>query len=189
MTMNKWRKIDIHDPVVGYMRFIVEYLKRVSFVETYALQDRLEKVELLDEFTIASNLRMPISEVKKYLVSLVPWKRECIQFIMSIDVKLMKAQRKVLVDILNAQKVDTLDDYQELEMIRVHFSENRQPEPIFRFTKKQQEDPRIAPTKEQLQIVSKIAIQKGKVIPPKVRVHADRLLRWGTRTILLDDME
>lgn len=188
MTMNKWRKFDPRDPKDGYMRFIVEYLKRVSLVETFALQEKLDDVKLMDELNISAVIRMPIVDVRKYITSLVTWKGECIQFIQSIDVRLLEAQREVLLDMLDAQSVDTLDDTNEMQVIRQYFSENIEPGPVFNLNKEQEKNTKSPPTKEQIQIVSRIAAAKGKVIPPKVRLYANRLQRWGSRTKLMQDI-
>lgn len=180
-TAINWKRIQHRNIEEGYMRVIIEYLKRVSFTHVKEIHSKIGDIETPGEHIVASIIKIPVVEVQKFNNSLVPWKKECMSLLMSVDKRLLKLQRDLLIEILDSQDADFGESEIETDEIKSFFSGKGEGKPLIKLNKEQKSNIKAPPTKDQLNAVSKLAALNGKVIPPKVRLYASRLERWSMR--------
>jgi hypothetical protein len=185
-TVKQWGDINIQHPKEGYKRFLVEFFRRVNEVELSAVQKNLDGFEAPDEIFLAKVLKMPIRDIRNYITSKIPWKHETINFLKSIDARILQHQKE-MIDFLILKQEYGPSGNREPEDIKLVFTPKNK-KTVFQLSTSQKDMGCYAsPTKEQLSLVEVLAIQKGLKVPPKTKLYAPRLEKWAAKIALRPD--
>lgn len=181
-TILKWKDYPLNHPKHGYKRFLVEILRRINFGEIKKLHERLGEVKPTNEAAIASIIQMPMIDIDDYLSSTIRWKPQYIDMLRSIDQNLLEHQYRLIAKLINYEQAGRIA---EGEGSVFNGPEIRE---VIKLSDSQQKDIKSSPTSAQLEKAKKLAIQKGRVIPPKTQLFAHRLAKWAAKVAALPNV-
>lgn len=181
-TILKWKKFSLDNPLHGFERFLVEILTRINLHEVEKFHDRLGKITPADEASIASIIQMPMTDIEKYSSSSIRWKPQYIDMLKSIDKNLLEHMYTLISQLIEFERQGRKAEGKD---------------PIFRGTEikevialsdDQLKNLKAPPTAKQLTKAKRLAIEKGKAIPPKTQLFAHRLAKWCSKVAALPNM-
>lgn len=172
-TAKQWAKIDITNPKDGYKKFFVEYFRRINRIELERVQKSLDGFVPINEISLATITKIPLKVIQDYKGSLIGWKHDVISFFLSIDERLLKRQKDMVIYLINIQ------EYGPSVAKNTAQDPNKDSNGIIKLTDAQIEQGWDAPpTPEQLTIAAEIGKKYSKKVPPVTKLYAHRLVRW-----------
>lgn len=181
-TILKWKKFRLDDSKHGFERFLVEILSRINFHELEKLQNRLGKITPADEACIASIIQMPMTDIDKYIGSSIRWKPQYIEMLKSIDKTLLEHMYTLIAKLIDFERYGRKAEGKESVFYGTEIKE------VITLNEDQLKNIKALPTAKQLTKAKRLAIEKGKVIPPKTQLFAHRLAKWCAKVASLPNL-
>lgn len=178
-TILKWQKFSLNNSKHGFKRFLVEIMRRINFDEIKKLHERIGDIKYTDEAAIASIIQMPMIDIDDYMSSSIRWKPQYIDMLRSIDQKLLEHQYRLIAKLIAYEEAGRKAEGENPIFEGLAIKE------VIKLSEAQMKDIKSSPSASQLSKAQKLAVQKGRIIPPKTQLYAHRLAKWASKVAAL----